>query len=285
MRIRALAFAAAVVLCASVVAADEPQNEAEKVLSSIHWVAGPGTGDMKDIAKIAVPDGYVFARAGEVGKLMELMQNPVSGQEIGFLSPKDLSWYMVFEFNPVGYVKDDERDSLDANAILGNIREATAAGNEERKRRGWGTFEVIGWEQTPHYDAASNNLTWAIRGRSNGSEVINYNTRLLGRSGVTEVTLVCSPAELAAITPAARRLVADYSFNPGQRYAEYRRGDKMAEYGLAALITGGTVAVAAKTGLLAKLIKLLTKVGVFLAAGAAALVKKLFGKKEEQRVL
>jgi uncharacterized membrane-anchored protein len=178
-------------------------------------------------------------------------------------------------------VKDEERDKLDADAILTNIKEGTAAGNEERKKRGWASINIVGWEQQPKYDPASNNLTWAIRGQSGDDQIVNFNTRILGREGVMEVALVCDPPQLAGVLPTSQKILGDYSFNQGKRYAEFRQGDKMAAYGLAALITGGTVAAAAKSGLLAKLLKVLAKFGIFIAAGAAALFKKLFGKKEE----
>lgn len=283
MSLRALA-AALLMLFAVVTSAQEPQaakDEATKVLQSIRWVNGPGKGEMKDIAAIDVPAGYIFAKAEDVAKLMELMQNPVSGQEVGFLAPQDMSWFMVFEFDEVGYVKDDERDKLDADAILKNIKEGTEAANEERKKRGWDSLNIVGWEQQPKYDPSSNNLTWAIRGESGGSQIVNFNTRILGREGVMEVALVVDPPQLAGVLPMSQKLLGDYEFVPGKRYAEFKQGDKLAAYGLAALITGGTVAAAAKSGLLAKLLKILAKFGIFIAAGAAALFKKLFGKKDE----
>ena len=60
----------------------------------------------------------------------------------------------------------------------------------------------------------------------------------------------------------------------GESYAEYRKGDKVAEYGLTALIAGGTLAVAAKTGLLGKLIKPII-IGV---VALGAVLKKFWGK-------
>lgn len=282
MSARALAAALVLFLAFSALAQDQTaaQSEAEKILQSIDWVHGPGKGEMKDIASIDVPQGYMFAKADDVGKLMELMENPVSGREVGFIAPEDMRWFMVFEFDDIGYVKDDERDKLDAGAILANIKEGTAAGNEERKKRGWSTLDIVGWEQEPRYDPKTNNLTWAIRAQSEGNQIVNFNTRLLGREGVMEVALVCDPPQLAAVTPVANKLLDDYSFNPGKRYAEFTRGDKIAKVGLAALIAGGGVAVAAKTGLLQKFWKVIVAAIIALAAG----FKKLFGKKEESSV-
>jgi uncharacterized membrane-anchored protein len=43
-------------------------------------------------------------------------------------------------------------------------------------------------------------------------------------------------------------LLQNYSFNEGEKYSEFRSGDKIAEYGLSALIVGGAAAAAVKTG-------------------------------------
>jgi len=68
-------------------------------------------------------------------------------------------------------------------------------------------------------------------------------------------------------------------FDAGSRYADYdAKSDKLAAYGIAALIGGG---IAAKAGLFAKLGVLLLagkKFIVLLLAGIAALWRKLAGK-------
>jgi len=89
-----------------------------------------------------------------------------------------------------------------------------------------------------------------------------------------EVTLVCDPQMLAGLLPTYRRLLAGYRYTQGNTYAEYVEGDKIAEYGLAALITGGAVAVAAKSGLLKHLWKFI----VLIAAAIGGFFKKLFGR-------
>ncbi len=85
--------------------------------------------------------------------------------------------------------------------------------------------------------------------------------------------LVVSPEKLAAALPEFDSLLAGYAFQPGKKYSEFRAGDRVAKYGLAALVTGGAAAVAAKAGLFKKLWKLI----VVAVVGAGALVKKLFG--------
>ncbi len=139
-------------------------------------------------------------------------------------------------------------------------------------------MELTGWAQPPHYDASTNNLEWALQiSTAGGGGSVNYNTRLLGRSGVMSVTLVIDPEKLDGTLPSFKTLVSGHSFNEGQRYAEFKPGDKIAQYGLTALITGGAVAGALKTGLFQKFWKLI----VVAVAGLAALAKKIFIRSEK----
>ena len=55
-------------------------------------------------------------------------------------------------FDDIGYVKDDEKSALDADAILASIRDGTEDVNKERAKRGWPAIKVVGWDQRPHYD-------------------------------------------------------------------------------------------------------------------------------------
>src|SRR5436190_3157892 len=237
----------------------------------VHWLMGPATGSLGSRAEVQVPSGYRFAEAADTKKLMESMGNPTSGNELGFLAPDDFSWFLVFEFDDSGFVKDDDKDKLDADAILKSLTEGTEASNVERKKRGWGELHVVGWEVRPKYDETSHNLEWAVRAKSDEGFVVNYNTRILGRKGVMEAALVVEPEKLQATLPAFRTLVGGYQFKGGEKYAEYRTGDKVAAYGLAALVTGGAAAVALKSGLLAKFWKLI----VFAFLGVVGFVKKI----------
>ena len=134
-------------------------------------------------------------------------------------------------------------------------------------------MEIVGWEQQPFYDPQTNNLTWAIKGRSEGSTSINHSTRLLGRKGVMSADLVISSEQLGVAVPAFDTLLTGFSFDTGQRYAEFKQGDKVAAYGLTGLIVGGVGVALVKTGLLQKFWKLIVFAFIALAGGA----KKLFG--------
>lgn len=250
----------------------------------IDWVDGPSVGQLGDIAQIKIPEGYRFAGREGVRRFMELTQNPVSGDELGVLvnagGADAETWFVIFEFNPIGYVKDDEKGTLDADAILKSLKAGNERGNEERRKRGWSTLDLVGWSTPPRYDPVTNNLTWAIRAASEGHHVINHSVRLLGRKGVMDADLVLGPSQVGTAVPEFDTLLTGFEFLPGNRYAEWVQGDRVAAYGLTALVAGGVGAAAVKSGALAKLWKVL----VFGALAALAAIKKLlasiFGSKE-----
>jgi uncharacterized membrane-anchored protein len=250
-------------------------------VDGVKWQEGPSVANLADTAEVRVPAGYVFAGANDTRKIMEANHNPTTGKEVGFVAPADQEWFAVFEFHDVGFVRDDEKNSLDADALLDSIKAGTEEGNKERQRRGWPVMSIIGWEQKPRYDEATHNLEWAIRGESEGAPVINYNTRLLGRRGVVEVTLVTEPASMATTLPKFKTMLAGFDFTQGQKYAEFRQGDKIAEYGLTGLIVGGTTAVLVKTGMFKWLWKLIVMGAIALSAffkRLMASIKRLFSR-------
>ncbi len=258
------------------------QDDGEDLIGSIRWETGPTTGRLGDIGEILIPEGYIFASADDTQTFLEALQNPTSGEELGLIVPitdeEEMPWFVVFEFNPVGYVKDDEKDDLDADSLLSSIRDGNDAANEAREERGWGTVDILGWETSPYYDMETNNLTWAIRGAAQEEPVVNHSTRLLGRQGYMNVDLVLSPSQLTTALPRFERLLEGFSYVEGQRYAEFRKGDRIAAYGLTALVAGGVGAVAAKSGLLGKFWKLIAAAVIGVATFFKKIFRRIFGR-------
>src|SRR5216683_992934 len=117
----------------------QEQDPAPKV--KIDWQDGPTIGKLGDLAEIKVPEGYRFAGADGTRKFLELTQNPPSGAELGVLIPARKEneesgefWFVIFEFHEIGYVKDDDRDKLDADALLKELQTNTEEGNKERAK-------------------------------------------------------------------------------------------------------------------------------------------------------
>jgi uncharacterized membrane-anchored protein len=263
----------------------QADDEATKFLNSLQWTVGPGTAKVGNQAEIKVPEGARFTGAAGTRKMLEMMHNPTNGSELGLLTNNELDWFVIFEFEDIGYVKDADKEKLDGQAILESLREGNEAGNEERKKRGWTPITIVGWHTAPFYNKETNNLEWCIKGASEGHDIVNYNTRILGRAGVTSANLLVAPEQLDATLSNVKAILKGFSYTEGQKYSEWKSGDKIAKYGLSALVVGGAVGVAAKLGLLGKLVASLGKLWKFVIMGligvGAAIKGLIFGKKKE----
>lgn len=239
-------------------------------LRALDWHIGPQTENVISRATLKTPPGGMFVDEANSKKFLELTGNiPEAGNNI-FYAPE--GWWAAFSFNPIGHVKDDEK--IDADALMKSMKESDGPANEERKKLGIPALYTDGWFIPPHYDMASKRLEWGVRLRtSEGKESLNYTVRLLGRSGVMSATLVSSPSRLNSDVESFKSTLTSFDFNSGERYAEFKQGDRVAEYGLAALIAGGAAAVATKKGLwtviggfFAAFWKIIAGVGIALAA-------------------
>src|SRR5262249_23595120 len=188
-------------------------------------IKGPATVTLgSDIAQIVLDKKYVFAKQDDAKKIMELSGNLLTNKEVGLVMPRNSkeNWFVLFEYDPVGYIRDNEKDNIDSALLLENIKQATVASNKTRKERGFSGLHVLGWHEPPHYDPQSNNLVWAILARDDaGSEIVNYNIRMLGRHGYMSVVLVTDPPQLAVLKPDVQNVIANFSYKKGKSYAEF----------------------------------------------------------------
>lgn len=250
------------------------QGRVEQEPPKVSWTQGPAEVEMGGVATMALPDSMAFAGADDTKKLLESMGNFANGSEMGLVVPRaeGQNWFIVYEYRKVGYVKDEEKDRIDADGILKGITEATEASNERRKEMGVPGLHVLRWAEPPRYDERTHNLVWATLARDDeGHEVVNYNVRVLGREGFTSVTLVDDARNWVAAKPAVEQALAAFTYKKGRSYAEWVPGDKVAEYGLTALVAAGAGAAAAKLGFFAYLGKLFAKAGKLVVVGIAAL--------------
>ena len=140
---------------------------------------------------------------------------------------------------------------------------------------------VVGWQTPPFYNPTTHNLEWAVRLHSgSGENIVNYKTKVLGRRGVMDVVLVCGEEEMPSVVPEYQKLLSGFSYNKEETYASFTSGDKIAEYGLTGLIVGGGLLVAAKSGLLTKLLKPLI-IGV---VAIGAFLKRIFVGKTKKTI-
>jgi len=245
-----------------------------------------------NLGTMEIPKGYVWLGEAKAKSFME--KNGSTGDTtIGLIAPtdEDAKFLVELEYEGTGYVEDKDAGKIDSKAILESYQEGTEANNDNRKEKGMPPIHVTGWEQEPKYDGKHHVVTWSLQGNNDSTgKFVNYNTRVLTRKGVLSLNLLCSNEELAAARPKAEGLVTKVAFNQGERYEDYKQGDKISAGGLVALIAGGAL-LAKKTGIIAFLYVMLkpmllfvkalgAKFLVLIAAAFAGLKNLIAGKKK-----
>lgn len=268
--------------------ADEAQakQKVQAFVSSLHYEDGNvALGDAKAHVDLGTDFRYL-AHDDARRVLEELWGNPPDDEVVGLIVPRsptldqDGSWAVVVTQSHDGHVSDDDAAKIDYDDLLSDMKKGAEDENDERRKAGFGAVHIVGWAVPPRYDAADKKLYWAkeLDFEGEGAHTLNYDIRVLGRDGYLSFNAVSGIDRLPQVRTQMEQLVPRVSFDGGARYADFDRStDKVAAYGLAALVAGG---IAAKTGLFAKLGLLLLglkKLLIPLFVAVAAGFRKVMG--------
>ena len=293
MYARILVCLGALLTAFSVAAQEQEQITAEEFLASLNFQTGTITLP-NGVATLNLPEGFHYLSPEDTERvLVTAWGNPPGNETLGMLvkAPEDVladeSWAVVIAYEEDGYVSDEDADSIDYAQMLTDMQESSREANAARVEAGYDEVELVGWAAPPRYDKAAKKLYWAKELRFGDIPVhtLNYNVRILGRKGVLVLNLVASMPQLQEIETVIPTVLEMTNFNPGHRYSDFDPSiDKVAAYGIGALIAGK---VAAKAGLFAKLgvlLLALKKLWIILIVGIGAFFGRLFrrGKSKEE---
>jgi uncharacterized membrane-anchored protein len=245
------------------------------------------------LATLTVPKEFNFLDSTDAETvLVKLWGNPPSEEKrLGLLIPAGMTpitsncWVVTISYEEGGYVKDDDASKINYDDLLKQMQKAVVEKNKSRQEKGYPTIELLGWAEPPRYDAATHKMYWAKRFKVEGEtgETLNYDIRMLGRKGVLELKTIASVDQLPEIDAQTPQILGMVDFKEGNRYADFDpKVDKVATYGLAALVAGGALAAAAKLGFLKLLWVGILAAKKFVIIGIAAIVaffKKLFNRR------
>ncbi len=241
-------------------------------------------------ATLNVGAEYQFLDQKDARRILEeAWGNPPDETVLGMVmpagaSPFDLDvWAATISYQADGYVSDKDAAKMNYDKLLSDLQKDAVESNKWRTENNYPSLEIIGWAENPSYDAQAHKMYWAKELKFGGAEAntLNYDIRVLGRSGVLVIGFIGAMDQLPEIKKSAPAVLEMANFDPGSTYAEYKPGvDKKAAYGIAGLIAGA--AIAQKTGLLAAILLFGKKFIVIIIAGLAAMVgavKRFFSTK------
>lgn len=277
---------------ASPASASAPQVSAQQFLASLTFREGkiklPG-----EIATMDLPASFRYLDPADTEKLItDGWGNPPGAKTLGMIVPADVNplseagWGVVVTYDKDGHVKDDDADKINYTDLLKDMQEGMAENNKARQEQGYAPMSLVGWAEQPSYDKGQHKLYWAKELHTDGSKEngLNYNIRVLGREGVLVLNAVSGMEQIAQVKQEMKKVTAFTEFTPGNRYTDFNAStDKVAEYGLAALVAGG---VAAKLGFFGKIFALLLafkKVLLLGVAAAGSWIYKLLGRKKDAK--
>ena len=284
MILKSFLAALALLAAGNAVAQDEANRKAaQQLIDSLQFQTGT-INVAAAHARLNLNSQFRFLDAQNAQRVLsDLWGNPPDRDVLGMLVPvaaplsdPHKSWAVV-----ISYDSDSDAASTDYDAMLKELQQGTVDANAERKRAGYPEVELVGWATKPHYDAQTAKLYWAKELAFNGGRehTLNYDIRVLGRGGYLSLNAVAGMNQLHQIESEMQNVIEMTEFDQGQRYSDFNAStDKVAAYGIAALVAG---AIAAKAGLFAKLLVLLLAFKKFAIVGfvaVAAAVRKFFGR-------
>ena len=212
-----------------------------------------------------------------------LWGNPEDLSTIAFIDPPsedgrlEASYGVIVSMDESGFVSDEDAAGLDYADMLKTMKKETSESNEGRTAAGYSTIELVGWAESPRYDAADKKLYWAkeLKFGGNDENTLNYDVRILGRRGYLQLGAVSGMSFADEVHAGMKTLLPATNFTEGNRYSDFDSSiDKIAAYGIGGLIAGK---VAAKVGLLAVFAKFGKIIAVAVIGLFVAAKKFLFG--------
>jgi uncharacterized membrane-anchored protein len=198
---------------------------------------------------LTVPDGFKFIKADQCRFILEDIWGNMPDKDVfgmlvrdGFKVTKLGNDYsFVISYSEIGYVSDNKDIDLNHADLLANLKSNMQISNEYRIAHGINTMSIKGWALVPYFDAYKKAVYWANNIHVNGTdeEVLNYNLRLLGKSGVIKISAVATMDQLPAIKQVLPLIITQVKFENGEKYADFTKGkDVISEWTVNELIAG-----------------------------------------------
>jgi uncharacterized membrane-anchored protein len=236
------------------------RNPIADEVAAMHWIDHGNTKLTSSHSTLSVPPNIRALTDKDARRLSQIL-NGDDDSSVEAIALDDHDGVVYFTFTDAGYVSLDDWADLDPAAMIAEVRDNTEKANAERQKQGTRPLHVDGWIQQPTLDRANNQAHWAFSAHhDDGSKLVNAVAIQLGRNGF-EKLIWAGDAKNFETSDFLGAMMQARSFDEGSRYSDHTDGDKVAGYGIAALV--GAIAGA-------KVLKVVGGVGLLL------LLKKFF---------
>jgi uncharacterized membrane-anchored protein len=218
---------------------DEKQKQLIAELKQMKWYKNTTLDLPTSHGKYILTDGYL-AVLGNDAKRIEELSNGKSNQQSDVEAvqvSKDFSNEIHLDYNDSGYVDEKDWTDINPDKLLEEIRYNSIEQNKNRKSAGIDELYVDKWLRKPTYDAENHTVYWAMQiSESSGGKIVNSTAIKLGRHGYERLLLIINQNDYAASGQILAEGLKSFSFPEGGRYEDHAPGDKVAGYGVAALV-------------------------------------------------
>ena len=234
--------------------AEEPLSEAEEaicdVVESLDWKYEGKYRLSLSKSTLSVPEGYIAFIGEDARKFHEAVECERDNKLEAFVASDDFQNSIYFSCFNDGYVSISDWNSVNSSSLLRSIQENTEKANVKKRSKGLSTLRVLGWVQEPVLDKHTNTVFWAIDAinENTGESVINSVALRLGRKGFEKVVWVTDRENYKAFGGELDVMLRSHSFDPGYRYSDFSKGDKVASYGIASLVAATVGGKIVKSG-------------------------------------
>src|SRR5688572_1830047 len=193
--------------------AGETNVSVEQMLAKYH--PRSGTAKVGNVAEVKLGEDWLWLAGADGQNFLADIGNQRSPEVLGVAIPPDFAdggTFAVYTYDDEGHVHDDEQPDYDA--LLADMKASAVEQSKEMKKAGLGGVKLLGWAEPPHYDKAQHKLYWAERLRFDHADgdTLNYNVRVLGRTGYLVVRGVGDIAQLEQVAEHNKTLLEATEF-------------------------------------------------------------------------
>lgn len=202
-----------------------------------------------------------------------------------YLSDQNSYVVNIDKFIGDGYIKGDDWSQVDPNEFLKELKSASIENNKERLKNGYNIVQDIRWHIKPEFNKDLGYVYYSlIVTYDDGSETFNSTAMVLGREGYTDLTFVFKENIAHLMPNEIDKVVQNFDYNSGVQYSDFKAGDKVAAYGVGALVAGSLgIKGLAKTGALVAIAAFAKKLWFIILLPFIFLFRLVSGSKKKEQ--